>query len=157
MVPWNAKKSNEGSLEALRNLANDQERTLIILPKSSPTSFWTWPRMFKSELRWTVWILKPNQPPSFRDSSGTQKRPYKSYNHYHHWCARTWCDRWVCCKENLRGWCIWMDQAAEVLLGIETPQGWQEILYRQNLWLGYMVQLRICWKYWKTRYYPTYR
>ena len=28
MVPWNAKKSNEGSLEALRNLANDQERTL---------------------------------------------------------------------------------------------------------------------------------
>ena len=36
MVPWNAKKSNEGSLEALRNLANDQERTLIILPKSSP-------------------------------------------------------------------------------------------------------------------------
>ena len=39
MVPWNAKKSNEGSLEALRNLANDQERTLIILHKSSPTSF----------------------------------------------------------------------------------------------------------------------
>ena len=36
MVPWNAKKSNEGSLEALRNLANDQERTLIILPQSYP-------------------------------------------------------------------------------------------------------------------------
>ena len=34
MVPWNAKKSNEGSLEALRNLANDQERTLNILPQS---------------------------------------------------------------------------------------------------------------------------